>query len=222
MQLENNQIKKHKRWIEQLPGLISTLGVLGTFAGITKGLIAFNTNSLNASIPVLLNGMKTAFFTSLLGMIGSIILNRLVAKKLGNLEYISEAEKSANIIVDALNKNNQKTNKCLQQMGNSITECEVIKKISLDIEQMKDDIEEIKGQYQELNGNFQKLTQNSEALGNDVTSLNENLNDELSRIKAILLTSTESAITIDNNIDTILSEIKEYTDINSKEGEEDE
>ena len=45
-----------RRWIEQLPSMISTLGVLGTFAGITIGLLYFDTEHLDASIPLLLSG----------------------------------------------------------------------------------------------------------------------------------------------------------------------
>lgn len=69
----------NRRWIESLPSIISTLGVLGTFGGITLGLLFFDTNNLNVSIPLLLSGLKTAFFTSLAGMIGSLLLNRKVA-----------------------------------------------------------------------------------------------------------------------------------------------
>ena len=53
----------NRRWIESLPSMISTLGVLGTFGGITLGLLFFDTNNLNVSIPLLLSGLKTAFFT---------------------------------------------------------------------------------------------------------------------------------------------------------------
>mgnify|MGYP003548768949 FL=1 len=48
-----------RRWIEQIPSLVSTLGVLGTFFGITIGLLDFNSNDLQASIPKLLDGLKT-------------------------------------------------------------------------------------------------------------------------------------------------------------------
>lgn len=69
-----------KRWIEQLPSIISTLGVLGTFLGITIGLLYFDTRNLDDSIPLLLSGLKTAFITSLAGMIGSLVLTRIVNK----------------------------------------------------------------------------------------------------------------------------------------------
>ena len=76
-----DDLPKKRKWIEQLPSIISTLGVLGTFLGITRGLIAFDPEHIDTSIPTLLGGLKTAFFTSLAGMFGSLILNRIVSHK---------------------------------------------------------------------------------------------------------------------------------------------
>lgn len=75
---QNNQLISKRRWVEQLPSFISTLGVLGTFIGITIGLYFFDTDDLDHSIPKLLSGLKTAFFTSLAGMIGSLTLSKIV------------------------------------------------------------------------------------------------------------------------------------------------
>lgn len=71
---DDKYLLEHKREIDAYPSIISTLGVIGTFLGITIGLINFNVNNLNQSIPILLGGLKTAFFTSLCGMVGSLIL----------------------------------------------------------------------------------------------------------------------------------------------------
>lgn len=84
-----------RRSVEYLPTLVSTLGVLGTFLGITIGLLAFDTADLDKSIPGLLDGLKTAFFTSLAGMIGSVILswflNKSQDKKDGGVSDINQA-----------------------------------------------------------------------------------------------------------------------------------
>ena len=65
---------KHKRTVDAFPSIVSTLGVFGTFLGITIGLAGFNVNDLTQSIPILLGGLKTAFYTSLCGMGGSLLL----------------------------------------------------------------------------------------------------------------------------------------------------
>jgi len=50
------------------PGMLTGAGVLGTFVGIFQGLIGFDVNDISASVPRLLEGMKTAFATSVVGM----------------------------------------------------------------------------------------------------------------------------------------------------------
>lgn len=72
-----DRLTSNRRWVENIPSLISTLGVLGTFYGITTGLLSFNSNDLDTSIPELLDGLKTAFLTSIAGMLGSLFLSRI-------------------------------------------------------------------------------------------------------------------------------------------------
>jgi len=62
------------------PALLTTTGVLGTFVGISIGLSDFSSGSIGndssqlmASASTLLEGMKTAFYTSLTGMFFSIL-----------------------------------------------------------------------------------------------------------------------------------------------------
>lgn len=55
--------------------IIVTVGVLGTFVGVFIGLQGFNTADIGASVPLLLEGMKTAFLTSIVGMGLSVLLS---------------------------------------------------------------------------------------------------------------------------------------------------
>ena len=101
---KGNLIAK-RRWIQQLPSLISTLGVLGTFFGITIGLIFFDTSDLDKSIPLLLEGLKTAFFTSLAGMIGSLLLSRQVSTLYDNEDKgVSDVNQAASLITESVRK----------------------------------------------------------------------------------------------------------------------
>lgn len=59
--------------------LMTSLGILGTFIGIVIGLLGFDTNNIDGSIPALLEGLKTAFITSICGLVGAIIFNFLEA-----------------------------------------------------------------------------------------------------------------------------------------------
>lgn len=95
---------EHRRQVETYPSVVSTLGVLGTFIGISIGLLGFETNNLSESIPKLLSGLKTAFFTSIAGMVASIILskkiNSLYDGATGGQDDINGA---ANLICQSIN-----------------------------------------------------------------------------------------------------------------------
>lgn len=108
-----------RRWIEQLPSMISTLGVLGTFAGITIGLLYFDTEHLDASIPLLLSGLKTAFFTSLAGMIGSLFLSRQVNAALDEKDGgMSDIDMAAGQICKAVDAMNTTTKEAFEELKN--------------------------------------------------------------------------------------------------------
>ena len=53
------------------------MGIFGTFLGIVLGLLEFNQLDIEASIPPLLEGLKTAFITSLAGILFSLIFKTL-------------------------------------------------------------------------------------------------------------------------------------------------
>lgn len=102
-QKESKSLMEKRHWIETIPNAVSTLGVLGTFLGISLGLLCFNTQDLSTSIPQLLEGLKTAFFTSLAGMVGSLILS----KKINNLYDevtggVSDINQAAGLICKAV------------------------------------------------------------------------------------------------------------------------
>ncbi len=103
IQRKNDCLIKKRRWIENLPTLISSIGVLGTFAGITLGLINFDPNNLDESIPLLLGGLKTAFFTSLAGMLGSMILSKIVSTGYDDKDKgVSDINQAASLITQSV------------------------------------------------------------------------------------------------------------------------
>ena len=74
--------------------VIVSIGVLGTFIGIATGLWEFDTEHIDTSVPVLLEGLKLAFMTSIAGMSISIALSWVQKSKItgGNdeLSVLSE------------------------------------------------------------------------------------------------------------------------------------
>lgn len=65
-----------RKWfnIQLLSSTVVSMGLLGTFGGIMYGLWIFSVDQIDLSIPQLLEGLKTAFLTSIAGMLASLLL----------------------------------------------------------------------------------------------------------------------------------------------------
>jgi hypothetical protein len=77
-----------------LPSLLPAIGLVGTFIGIYLGLVEFNPADIDGSLPSLLAGLKVAFTTSILGIIGSLLVkfSTYFYPDLINEDEISEIE----------------------------------------------------------------------------------------------------------------------------------
>lgn len=74
----------NKTFLSLIPGVMTGLGILGTFIGLSFGLQEFNTGTaeeISKSIAPLMNGIKVAFHTSIYGMIMSLIFNFVYKRK---------------------------------------------------------------------------------------------------------------------------------------------
>ena len=60
--------------INTIASIVTVIGVLGTFGGIAIGLYYFDTSNIEESVPKLLDGLKIAFATSIIGIFLSILL----------------------------------------------------------------------------------------------------------------------------------------------------
>ena len=81
------------RLAEMTPGILTSLGILGTFLGLVLGLSGLNlnaadTSALLAAMQKLIGGMSTAFLTSIAGVVASIIFNLL------NNHHVTKCQKA--------------------------------------------------------------------------------------------------------------------------------
>ncbi|MBQ8306634.1 MAG: MotA/TolQ/ExbB proton channel family protein [Blautia sp.] len=84
-------IHVHKRLMEMVPDIFTSLGILGTFVGLVWGLKNFSPNdyaAMTSSVASLVDGIKVAFLTSIYGIAFSIVYS-YGAKS----EYSAMAEK---------------------------------------------------------------------------------------------------------------------------------
>lgn len=79
--------KREDKHIQDLaPGILITTGIFFTFVGITLGLHDFDVENVDASLPSLLNGIKTAFWASAAGVGTALLLKGIEISKIGNNE----------------------------------------------------------------------------------------------------------------------------------------
>ena len=64
---------KARALVDLAPTALTTLGILGTFTGIFIGLLDFDIRTINKSVPALIEGLKVAFGTSILGLSSALV-----------------------------------------------------------------------------------------------------------------------------------------------------
>jgi ABC-type transporter Mla subunit MlaD len=106
----------HSKFREYAPTLMGALGILGTFIGIIIGLLNFNTESIDTSIPVLLGGLKTAFITSIVGMFFAIAFNALDAFFFANKRNKSATNETEIITPDHIHHELKEQNQFLEKL----------------------------------------------------------------------------------------------------------
>lgn len=184
---DENVSKAHKlnlRMLDTASGTLVGLGLLGTFLGLTVGILGFDSSdssNIQQSIQNLLGGMGTAFSTSLLGMAASLIytfFDKTMRNNLHkNLYSFTESVDEKYFIDD-----------------NSLQE---LKQTAL-IEKMIDAVKS------ELNT---KLTYSNES-GENVTignAIREILTENAEQSKALKSFSTDLALELNNGFDEVLS-----------------
>lgn len=127
---------------ETIPSAFPTLGILCTALGITLGIWNFDTANIEASMPQLLNGLKLAFFATMLGIVGLLVFQKWAGVILNNIEKNpllpakeSNEVNALNVIIELLKENqskNEESNKnLLNQIDNSFSSN--LKSISADL-----------------------------------------------------------------------------------------
>lgn len=106
----------HNKFREYAPTLMGALGILGTFIGIIIGLLNFNTESIDTSIPVLLGGLKTAFITSIVGMFFAILFNGLDAFFFANKRHFLETNTPESVTPEHIHQELKEQNKHLLKL----------------------------------------------------------------------------------------------------------
>ena len=204
---------KEKQYSKEsvLGNIASTIGVLGTFVGISIGLWKFNPNDITSSVPLLLSGMKIAFATSIIGMAASIFM-KYIALKNEDEENIDDIMELFNtMIAESRNVNNTliENQKQTENVLNKVSEIWASHQENLTVV-LKNEIASLNNniisKQEELIGEFKKLGECFTLLNSGVNNLltwQENYKETIENTTKELETVIQTIHNADESIESI-------------------
>ena len=164
----------HKRLLEMVPDIFTSLGILGTFVGLVWGLKNFepsNYEAMTTSVASLVDGIKVAFLTSIYGIAMSIVYSCGMTSEYSSLTsnlqsfldrfhtYVMPTAESESMNILVASQKNQTA--AMEQMA---------EKFSV---QMADSFEKV------ITPTFQKMNDSLDVLVNSVTKCQEDAIKEI-------------------------------------------
>jgi DNA repair exonuclease SbcCD ATPase subunit len=210
-----NSNKYNPYLYDSIPSVFTTLGILGTFVGIFFGLQKFDVNNITDSIPSLLEGMKTAFSTSIVGISLSLIFGRASQLVLRSVELKEPPKPTGelaelNRIANILESNQKESNQRFEQLNTSL--------IGETDESISTQLVKLRNQFTELTSENEKqntvLSQVQKSLGGDgETSL-------LTQIQKLRAEQNEYSKDTKKNVDWIVESMNTNNKLISQKFEE--
>ena len=215
--------KVNEHLYASIPNVFTTIGVLGTFIGIYIGLQDFNVNDITSSIPPLLEGLKGAFSTSIIGIILSVIFGRISEYVAGMNPELSIDDNTR--ILNLINQNISGVRDELSNLNNKTeTNNNNIIKATQDLEKnLSQSLEEVsKNVIKTLTNNnklildktdsFKYSFKNLIELSSKIAVDNEKYQKEINRqakdiVKGVNEFKSESKTTSENNIAKVINTI---------------
>lgn len=208
--------RKYNSYVyDSIPSVFTTLGILGTFVGIFFGLQKFDVNNITESIPTLLEGMKTAFSTSIVGISFSLIFGRISQLVLRSVELTETPKPTGelaelNRIANILEANQKETNQKFDRLNTSLVG-ETDDSISTQFVKLRNQFTELSSENEKNNS---ILTQIQKSLGGDEeTSL-------LTQIQKLRSEQNDYSKETKKNVDWIVESMNKNNELISQRFEE--
>jgi chromosome segregation ATPase len=200
---------------DSIPTVFTTLGILGTFVGIYFGLRQFNVNDVTASIPSLLEGLKTAFTTSIWGISLSLIFGKSSQIVLREVEMkappkptdeLAALQEMTLILKESKDQNNSNFNTLNRSLIGDKDDS-----LSTQLVRLRNQFTELETKYDKQ---YQTLEKVQQALGGDgETSL-------LTQIQKLRAEQNEYSNQTNKNIDWIVESMNKNNELISRKFDE--
>jgi len=237
---------KAQRYARFTPSLLVSIGIFGTFLGIFFALVDFNVNRVDESIPQLLDGLKVAFGTSIVGLFLSLTFRAVILYKpkkvkseedgdvkdlLAKMTEVKDAisSDSESSVITQLQKLRSETIDSLKEMQKSFSDfaaemsqnnvnalIEAVQKVMEDFNAKIND--QLGDSFNQLSKSVEKLVEWQNNYKNHVETLNEQIQTAISGITS----SQESLKLISQNMESLPKSTEAFRDImNTVQGQID-
>lgn len=200
---------------DSIPTVFTTLGVLGTFVGIYFGLRKFDVNNITSSIPTLLDGLKTAFTTSIWGISLSLIFGKTSQIVLRSVEMkappkptdeLAALQEMTLILKDSKDQNHSNFNTLNRSLVGDTDDS-----LSTQLVKLRNQFTELERKYDKQYKTLEKIQQ---AIGGDgETSL-------LTQIQKLRAEQNEYSKEAKKNIDWIVESMNKNNELISRKFDE--
>lgn len=213
---------------------VITVGVIFTFIGIAISLFNFDTNpdTMGESINIFLDGMKSAFYTSIIGMIAGLIIKYIQAgveqgtdtAVMDHLSQIALVRTEVSNVKSSNQEDTQRIVDTLQSLQKTV-EAGSVQNLSLEIATMTSKMTEFITSVKSSQADMQRLVssfgQFQTQLSSDITAMSNNQAKHIEDMKETLSANingiTGSITAMSNNQAQQIKDMKETlsTNINS-------
>jgi len=138
------------------PSILITTGIFFTFLGITIGLWNFNIDNVDSSLPALLNGIKTAFMASVLGVFFALIFKFIELKPKETISETPEGQTIDDLVANqriqtsSLNELNNGIQQLIKSIADPISDSSLVAQIKLMRMDNNEKIDALRKDFQEF------------------------------------------------------------------------
>ncbi|WP_227938281.1 MotA/TolQ/ExbB proton channel family protein [Alkalihalobacillus deserti] len=174
-----NVVQKLKL-IQMTISLSILVGVLGTFIGLVIALSGINSEQMGESITNVLDGVHTAFYTSIAGILGSIVINIWTKTKNSEQQLIQLMLKIENDL--SLKESRTLDHKLVDAMGDVKLAIQDMNQSFVDIQDFSESFEKATKNMNEFNVVFSKNTQRLEKVFVNMDQFTESYNNHMEQL----------------------------------------
>lgn len=187
-----------------LASTVISLGILGTFTGIFLGLLDFDVAQIDVALPTLLEGLKTAFLTSISGMCASLILKLYPAFYGIKWEQTEETGSEVSDMVSILTS----IENCMQESNRNSNEN--LTRLNASFNSFSEHIAEL--HINAFTTALQKAMDNwNSQLTNEINDSIREINETVKSLRDIQETNNQQMKTVSNNIHASLETLNQVS-----------